>query len=1051
MVLRAEALYNSTGTKLVMTAVEESIDIRANKSVVRVIIAIETDSLFHLIGGTRKFIIDSTNGWDIHREFTSGTIGPIHKGERHVVFNHTYTITHADDGSSGDFGIKVKGILNVSLNNYGRGQYYWFGTQEVSLTVPITQWTNYGSGDAARISKIRVAGKELAASNNSRIPIGAPSISFDLTNLQFDTFDYHYRIWMTSNGERESGRWERYEIARGQTTIVDQIVDPSNPSYTRWYDYTSYSTTEYWIELVTVDKYGREVGKFALTPKLVWDSPVRKPSIDNVVRMNSDGNIVLTVPRLEASPVYHIEVYNVEFIGDSDSVIDELGNKRLTASVNNLRGDTTLNIPIPEDYRALFKRNVRTFSGERSFKVYYKYSIDGPGDVHTSDVEGRYTLADALINVNTSKGNPRLIDTNNGVKNVTGNERIIVAGKSDIKCIIPSDLFSSTDASDAVINRISVQIGNITADVNIPSNRVTGWGGNPLTEVVFNNSATLNSAPNSYTLTAYNSKGKQLSKSYGCEIIPYSAPRINYSARRSGDNVFVMSRANDDNSKPFVAPVIVGGSNKNTVSSLTINYKIDNGQWVNITSRFGNTSVDNNGRINLNPNVSIDGGNTIRRESQITLELVLMDRFGGRSQQNISVPSWKPLIHIDGNRSGVAINSMYPTDVSNGWLFSDTGFATKNVILSGKNWSFNDNYSREGIHQSYGNNFDNISFDNFRAGWFYWTNSAANKPTGNSNSWGNFLVTGVSNDPNGASWIHILAFDTAGNTYTRRRINRDGWSSWDKLATGQIDLSGYTTTAVTNSLASRVNTLETYKPSVAWLHNALTETGGPDKDSLRLKSLQTKEIPGENLSLDEFMEEGTFFYRKSKFSNTSIDFDYGYLINKYSPGGLEFLQIFIEYRGTRMMMRGKNHGANGDSPWDPWNWWLNTENMFHSDNVQPINGWESYYASNPPKAYKISNHMVRIQGWIKTTRDPSEDVIATIPNWAIPRVAGGVDGCLHQHQRSTRWNDKGSVTARNVDTVYIAKGSNQIVRDTTSITKWINWAYIDMTYVVDIQ
>ena len=237
---------------------------------------------------------------------------------------------------------------------------------------------------------------------------------------------------------------------------------------------------------------------------------------------------------------------------------------------------------------------------------------------------------------------------------------------------------------------------------------------------------------------------------------------------------------------------------------------------------------------------------------------------------------------------------------------------------------------------------------------------------------------------------------------------------------------------------------------MAWLHNALTETGGPDKDSLRLKSLQTKEIPGNNLVLDEFTEEGTFFYRNGNFSNSSIPFDYGYLTNKYSPGGLEFLQTFIEYRGTRMMTRGKNHGANGDSPWDPWTWWLNTDNMFESGDVQPINGWENYYASNPPKAYKISNHMVRIQGWIKTTRDPSEDEIATIPNWAIPRVAGGVDGCLHQHQRASRWDNSGAVTARHVETVWIAKGSNKIVRDNPKITRWVNWAYIDMTYVIDL-
>lgn len=989
MSVTKKALYNA-GTSLVVTAEETSIDVKANISHVKVTISIETTTFFHSIQPVKTFIIESTNGWDnVYDKFTIGTIGPISKGQHHVVYNGTYNLNHRTDGSCEPFDIKVTGIINSSLpDKYNGYRYYWFGTQEVSLSLPTSQWTNYGDSDIAKISKIRVAGKELPASNSSKIPIGSPSISFDLVNLRFDTFDYYYKIWTTSGGS--NARWERYELARGQTTIVDQIVDPSNPSYTRWYDYTSYSATEYWITLVTVDKSGRQVGEFALVPKLIWDSPVRKPSIDNIVNMQSDRNIVLTVPRLEASPVYHIEVYNVEFVGDNNSVIDELGGKRLVASVNNLRGDTTLNIPIPEDYRNLFKRNVRTFSGERSFKVYYKYSIDGPGGVHTSEVEGRYTLADATINVNTSKGEPRLIDINNTVKGITGNERIIVAGKSNIKCIIPSDLFSSSDANDAVINRISVQIGNITADANIESNRVTGWGGNPLTEITFNNSSALSSAPNSYTITAYNSKGKQLSKSYGCEIIPYSAPRINYNARRSGDNVFVMNRANDDNSKPFISPVVVGGSNKNSVSSLTINYKIDTGQWVNITNRFGSSSADGNGRINLNPSVTIDGGNTIRRESQIAIELVLIDSFGGRSQQNISVPSWKPLIHIDGNRSGVAINSMYPNDVTNGWLFSDTGFATKNYVLSGKNWSFNDNYSREGIHQSYGDNFNNISFDNFKAGWFYWTNTTANKPTGNSNSWGNFLVTGVSNDHNNASWIHILAFDTDGNVYIRRRINRYGWSNWDKLSIGQIDLSGYTTTAVTNTLAGRVDTLEGYKSSMAWLHGKLTETGGPKKENIRLKSIESKKyvVVGDNVLMGDITEEGNFWYDKNIVDSHSegyVGFN-GHLSNKYAPEGIDnTLQTFIEENGKKIFLRTKN-----GKTWGTWKEILHTDVLsLKNDYVTLLNGWNAYESDHP--LVRRVGGIISVTGQI--TRGSAADLskpFMNLPSWARPRRDIGV-------------------------------------------------------------
>ena len=1029
-------LNEKVGVYLLLVMEETGIDRANNASNMNISVYVETRGNYAYLeyySYNTVFSMKPTGVWSNTpgESRTVNNFSALNGWARRQIISKNYKVYHNADGSVPPYTATATGKMNITLSGY------WFGSATVSGTLNLTQWSNYTNADVGKISKIRFADKELPPNNNSVITIGAPSITFDLSNINFDKFNYKYKIWTTSDGS--NARWETYTLARGQNSITDNIVEGRS---TRWFDYTSYSNKEYWITLITEDRNGNKVGEFPLVPKLEYDSPVSNPSVNGVVNMQSDGSISVRIPRLKVSPFYHIAINSVEFNSTNDTVLTEIEGNKLTFERTYITGDTNIDIPVSAEFRNLLKRYGGTFSGERTFKIRFTYSIDGPGDAYSGEITGRYTLADSTLNINESLGPTRLVDINNSVKAITGNENIIIAGKSTIKCIIPTNLFSSSDRSDSIVNRIVVSIGNISAEANLDVDRATGWGGNPQTEIVFNNSNSLSSAPNTYTVTAYNTKGKQATKTYNCEIIPYSAPRINYSARRSGDNTFIINRANDDNSKPFVSPVIVGGSNKNTVSSLTINYRVDNGQWTNITNRFGNINADNNGRINLNTSVNIDGGNTIRRESQISLELVLTDRFGGRSQQNISVPSWKPLIHIDGNRSGVAINGMYPTDVTNGWLFSDTGFATKNYVLSGKNWSFNDNYSREGIHQSYGNNFDNISFDNFKAGWFYWTNTTANKPTGNSNSWGNFLVTGVSNDPNNASWIHILAFDTDGNVYIRRRINRYGWSNWDKLSIGQIDLSGYTTTAVTNTLAGRVDTLEGYKSSMAWLHGKLTETGGPDKNSLRLKSLQTKEILGNNLVLDEFMEEGTFFYRKGNFSNTSIPSDYGYLINKYSPGGLEFLQIFIEYRGTTVMSRGKNHGANGDSPWDPWTKWITDENFTESYNVTLNSGWEHYYGpkyyNNPVKIYKLAGNMIRIEGWVKNMNDKPSNDILYIPEWA--KSADEHYGTIYQHQAVAKNPDS-------VDIVTIPRGSNVLRRVTTSYTYHIDWAYINMTYI----
>lgn len=1032
-------LNEKVGVYLLLVMEETGIDRSNNASNVNISVYLETRGDYAYLeyySYNTVFSMKPTGEWSSTPgdSRTVNSFPALNGWARRQIISKNYKVYHNADGSVSPYTASATGKMNITLSGY------WLGSTTVSGTLNLTQWSNYTNADIGKISKIRFADKELPPNNNSVITIGAPSITFDLTNINFDRFNYKYKIWTTSGGS--NARWETYTLARGQNSITDDIVEGRS---TRWFDYTSYSNKEYWITLITEDRNGNKVGEFPLVPKLEYDSPVSNPSVNGLVNMQSADSISVRIPRLRVSPLYHIAINSVEFNSTDDTVLTEIEGNKLTFEKLYISGDTNIGIPVSAEFRNLLKRYGGTFSGERTFKISFTYSIDGPGDAYSGEITGRYTLADSTLNINESLGPTRLVDINNSVKSITGNENILVAGKSTIKCIVPTNLFSSSDKSDSIVNRIVVSIGNISAEANLDINRSTDWGGNPQTEIIFNNSNNLSSAPNTYTVTAYNTKGKQVTKTYNCDIIPYSAPRINYSARRSGDNTFIINRANDDNSKPFVSPVIVGGSNKNTVSSLTINYRVDSGQWTNITNRFGNINADNNGRINLNTNVNIDGGNTIRRESQITLELVLMDRFGGRAQQNISVPSWKPLIHIDGNRSGVSINSMYPNDITNGWLFSDTGFATKNFFLSGKNWSFNDNYSREGIHQSFGNNFDNISFDRFKAGWFYWTDSATNKPTGDRRSWGNFLVTGSQENIDGNSWIHILAFDTDGNTYTRRRINRGGWSSWDKLSTGQIDLSGYTTTAVTNSLAGRVGRLEGYKTSMAWLHGILTQTGGPDKDSLRLKSLQTKEIPGENLSLDEFMEEGTFFYRKYKFSNTSIDFDYGYLINKYSPGGLEFLQIFIEYRGTRMMMRGKNHGANGDSPWDPWTWWLNTDNFLDSGDVTYNYGWSDYYDGDkdrrPLRVHKMSNKLIRIEGWVKNSvKQPAkaDNTILYVPNWAIPRRDDHY-GMIYQYQNTEGKN--------HLDIITIKKNSNALTRITTGIQHHVTWAYIDITYV----
>ena len=157
-----------------------------------------------------------------------------------------------------------------------------------------------------------------------------------------------------------------------------------------------------------------------------------------------------------------------------------------------------------------------------------------------------------------------------------------------------------------------------------------------------------------------------------------------------------------------------------------------------------------------------------------------------------------------------------------------------------------------------------------------------------------------------------------------------------------------------------------------------------------MKSLETKGITGENLNLEEFTEEGTFWFEKWRFKNSSIPYDYGMLINKYAPNGQEFLQFFIRHDGQKIMVRGKNHGPNHDSTWDDWNWILGTSTVpVKEDSVTLLNGWDAY-ESDHPKVRRIGD-LISVTGQI--TRDGPANVklpIMNLPSWARPRRELGV-------------------------------------------------------------
>lgn len=946
-----EVILNSTvGVKMIANLEEISIDKSANTSTVRLTVKIYSQRYFHCINPGRKF---SYNVFGTTGTVYVNSIGPLN-GSSQVILTRDVVIPHNSNGSIGRIPYSAEGVINTSLSGY------WFGSGTVNGDIALTQWTTFNPSDAAQIARVKFGSKDLSYSD-SYIPMGIGSITFEFTNMNFSKYNYKYAVWKQPY-PGASSTWEWENLPYGKTFETYEIRD--------WSRFTVYSTDQFWFKLVTTNKNGDHLGEHEGVIKLTRPQPIETPRVAKL-NLTSDNKLLVTTPPLEENIRYHISIDKLNF-ADRTGWVHEIP---FQYEASNLGAKYEHQITLSSELKKTIKEELGTSDDERTLEVYLHYNIDGLTDVYNDPIATKYTIPEATVIIGS--GTAIIKDVNPEIAYYTGNSSYIISGKSTIRCEIPANLFSSSEPTEARINRIVVQVGNITASANITSN--TSSGGNASMNIDFgSNSTGLNTAPKTFTITAYNDKGKQTSKDFNCNVIEYFPPIINYKANRTGDHSFIVNRINDDNNKPRVAPVVINGAMKNAVMYAEMYFTINSSTNRNdIKGSFGSTYVDSAGRINLNPTVAVNNPTIIQRDSKVVVKLKLVDKFGGIAEQTINIASWTPIMHIDGNRSGVSVNDRYPDDIGPKKFFSKDGIATDGFVLAGKNRSFTDNYSRTKISEVYGNNFDSINFNNFRAGWYYWDESIINSPDGDKK--GTCLITGVVNNATNMSWISILAFGTSGELYRRNKFNNNSWSKWTKLSAGGGNTGNFVTKSEFTPLVDRVVSIETLKPTMAWLHGNLNQVGAPPKEELRLSRLRAKTLT-ERIDFNDLKEEGVFFVTQSMLrDNNGFAWDNMTVINTYIGKDSDFLQQVFAWDASGMATR--KYDSNNNSFTNSF-WWLNTDNVInyttkHAD-VSLQNGWVGYGRMGL-KVVKTGK-MVTLSGQIKRSWSNSSTVMGTIPD-----------------------------------------------------------------------
>ena len=188
---------------------------------------------------------------------------------------------------------------------------------------------------------------------------------------------------------------------------------------------------------------------------------------------------------------------------------------------------------------------------------------------------------------NPSFSNFTYSDTNSTITAITGNNQVLVSGKSTLTAVI-STANKATGNYSASISQYSFAINGSTQTQAYSSSEIS----KSLGTVTLGTNETSNTTK-SLVITATDSRGKTKGVSKDITVIPYKAPVVNATATRA--NGF------DANTTLTISgsasPILVDGTGKNSVNSSTgvyYRYKASTsstwGSWVAVTASYNTTT-----------------------------------------------------------------------------------------------------------------------------------------------------------------------------------------------------------------------------------------------------------------------------------------------------------------------------------------------------------------------------------------------------------------------------------------------------------------------------
>ncbi len=186
-----------------------------------------------------------------------------------------------------------------------------------------------------------------------------------------------------------------------------------------------------------------------------------------------------------------------------------------------------------------------------------------------------------IVNADPTFSDFTFADTNSTTTAITGNDQVMISGKSTLTVTIPAANKATANKS-ATMKKYTYQAAGLTGEDTYSTSDITKTLGTPTVAA-----DELPSGTRDIVVTAIDSRGYQKAATKQVTIVPYSAPKINATATRASG----FENATTVNISGSFSRIEVGGTAKNTVNTSNgVQYRYRQqgsstwGSWTNRTA-----------------------------------------------------------------------------------------------------------------------------------------------------------------------------------------------------------------------------------------------------------------------------------------------------------------------------------------------------------------------------------------------------------------------------------------------------------------------------------